>query len=71
MIGLASFVIHVCAMAINAGFFILNMIYGWGVQPQSWLWILLITPTAYVVSILFFLLAENLRGRSYLRSDPD
>jgi hypothetical protein len=61
MISLAAFVIQICGMAINVTFSILNMMYGWGVQPKSWLWILLITPAMHVTAILFFTLGEWLR----------
>ncbi len=61
MISFAALVIQICGLVINVTFSIINMIYGWGVQPKSWMWILLITPVGQIIGILFLLLAERLR----------
>lgn len=40
------------------GTFILTLIYGWGLQPRSWLWILIVFPIAWVIGILILHMAN-------------
>lgn len=55
-----SFFLKILATFIGVGFSILVMIYGWGLEPKSWIWILIITPSAQIFSFMFVLIASKL-----------
>ena len=58
---LAALILGIVGIAISAGATILLMIYGWGLEPKSWLWILLITPGMHIVAQIIAQVAIGLR----------
>lgn len=55
-----SFLLKLLGVILGVGFSILVMIYGWGLEPKSWVWILIITPTAHIFSLFIILIAAEL-----------
>jgi len=58
----------IIALVLSVTFQILVMIHGWGLQPKSWMWILVIYPIAMIIANLIQKLAEA-NGKAGDRED--
>lgn len=59
MDSLRKFIISIVALVIGMGTTITVCIYGWGLEPQSWFWIIGVYLFGHIVSFAFLEIARD------------
>jgi len=57
---LAQILLFTTSLVINLGINILVMIYGWGLKPKSWTWIIVIYLIGQFIAYIFILAGKEL-----------
>lgn len=56
--------VELCSFALYFLAFLAAMVNGFGLQPKSWLWLLVISPAIFTLATIFQMIASHKEGEN-------